>query len=366
MKKFLFSLFAATVLFTSCSEKFEVAAPYKDITLVYGFLDVNDTAHYIRIQKAFLDEEKSAVSMAQTSDSNFFNSISVRIERYRAAKIGGRNLYVDSFHIDRVNMDNEGYPKQPGPFFTAPNYAYKFTDRLDSQYIYRLKITHLRTGKVDSADAPILPTSKNNFMVDEIDNNLINIEGMEFSATNVGRNYTLSCQYKPIPNYDFNGENNPARLSQAIIRFNWDDSNINTKLRTPRFYDYDAGYVAVPTSTTSFGFKIPTRELYNAISTGMGAAPDNVVRLIDRVRISVYVTTSDYANYRNAILIRGNGLTGSEISSLYTNIKGENTLGLFTSRVHHSGPITITKKTVDSLIASPLLKHTNIRGTTYR
>ena len=366
MKKLLFSLLAAATLITSCSEKFETAAPYKDITLVYGFLDVTDTAHYIRIQKAFLDETKSAVVMAKEVDSSFFKDISVRIERYRAVKIGGKNLYVDSFHIDRVNMDNEGYPKQPGTFFNSPNYAYKFTDRLDSQYVYRLKITHLSTGKVDSADAPILPTAKNLFTVYVIDDDLVNIDGMEFSSTAAGRNYTFNCRYVPIPNYNYNDEANPARLSQAIIRFNWDDSDINTKLRTPRHYDYDAGYVAVPTNTTSFDYKIPTQELFNAISTGMGTAPANIIRLIDRVNISVYVTTSDYANYRNAILIRGNGLTGSEISALYTNIKGENALGLFTSRVHHTGPITITKKTVDSIIASPLLKHTNIRGTTYR
>ncbi len=365
MKKLLFSLLAAATLITSCSEKFETAAPYKDITLVYGFLDVSDTAHYIRIQKAFLDENKSAVSMAKEADSSFFNDISVRIERYRAVKIGGKNLYVDSFHIYRVNMDNEGYPKQPGAFFNAPNYAYKFTDRLDSQYVYRLKITHLSTGKIDSVDAPVLPTSKTRFKVYVIDDDLVNIDGMDFPATGAGKYYTFDGLYSPLPNYDYNGELNPARLTQAVIRFNWDDSDINTKQRTPRYYDYDAGYVSIA-SNNSFTYKIPTQELYNAISTGMGTAPANIVRLIDRVNLSVYATTSDYANYRNAILIRGNGLTGSEISALYTNIKGENTLGLFTSRVHHSGPITITKKTVDSLIASPLLKHTNIKGTTYR
>jgi hypothetical protein len=40
--------------FTSCETDFELNAEWKDITIVYGILNQNDTAHYIRIQKAFL------------------------------------------------------------------------------------------------------------------------------------------------------------------------------------------------------------------------------------------------------------------------------------------------------------------------
>src|SRR5437764_4127391 len=48
-------------LLASCSEDFTVGAPYKAITVVYGIMDVGDTAHYIRIQKAYYDENMSAL-----------------------------------------------------------------------------------------------------------------------------------------------------------------------------------------------------------------------------------------------------------------------------------------------------------------
>jgi hypothetical protein len=349
------------MLFSACSEKFDVAAPYKDITVVYGFLDMNDTAHYVRIQKAFLDQEKSAVSMAQNADSNFFSNINVRIERYRT--LGG-NLYFDSIHLNRVDLTAEGYPKQPGTFFNAPNYAYKFTNALDPKYVYRLKITNLKTGVTDSSDAMIVSSNKPEFFVPVIDDNLLNIDGMSFYSVLAKRYFTIDGRYTPENNFGYNGLISPTNIAQAIIRFNWHDSDIVTKAHTVRYYDYDAGFL--PFNGTSFEYKIENTALYGALSTGMGAAPANVVRLIDRCDISVYLSTPDYFRYRQATLTQGNGLTGSEIAPVYTNIKGEDVLGLFTSRAMRTGKITITDKTVDSLIASPLLTHTNLKGTVYK
>ncbi len=364
MKKTLFSLLAmSSLFFTSCSEKFEIAAPYKDITVVYGYLDMADTAHYIRIQKAFLDENKSAVAMAQTADSSFFSDISVRIERYRAASVNGVHRYFDSIHLNRVDLAQEGYVKESGVFFTAPNYAYKFTDALDSQYIYRLKITHLSTGIVDSADAPIINNRTPSFQVSVIDDPNVVLEGMSFFSVLPKRNFDITGIYVPLPGYDYAGRVNPVALAQATIRFNWDDSDILSKTRTSHYYDFDAGYQAFKGNT--FEFSVENRDLYNALAQGMGAAPANTIRLINKCNITVHITTNDFADYRNSVQVQGNGLTGSEISPIYTNIKGNDVLGLYTSRAMHTGKITITDRTIDSLIASPLLTHTNLKGKAY-
>jgi hypothetical protein len=74
MKKILLSALglASVIGVTSCSEDFKIAAPYKNIMVATGLLNMGDTAHYIRIQKAFMDENKSAIDMAKVSDSSFF------------------------------------------------------------------------------------------------------------------------------------------------------------------------------------------------------------------------------------------------------------------------------------------------------
>lgn len=365
MKKVLFSLLGTALLITSCSEKFKVAAPYKEVTVVYGYLDMQDTAHYVRVQKAFLDENKSAVDMAKAADSSFYSDINVRIDRYRASKINGVNPYVDSIHLWRVDLTTEGYPKEPGTFFNAPHYAYKFIDTLTPGYIYRLKVTHRSSGIIDSADAPIINRWLPSFSVPIIHNPLVNLGEMQFYSVRPKRYFEFNGNYIPSPGYEYNSETNPVRIAQALIRFNWHDSDINSKLHTPRFFDFNAGYVTVSHQNNGFEYKIENRDLYNAISTGMGAAPANVVRLIDRCEIIVYLSTTDFVNYLNATQLQGSGVTGSEITPSYTNVKGENVLGLYTSRAGTSGYITINKITVDSLKASPLLTHVNIKGTVY-
>jgi len=372
MKKSLLSLIAAsTLLGTSCSEKFDVAAPYKDITVVYGFLDMADTAHYIRIQKAFIDENKSAVNMAKEVDSNFYANLNVRIERYSATE---KYFYVDSIHLDKVDLAQEGYTKQPGLFFTSPNYAYKFKGALNPSYIYRLKITNVTTGVTDSADAPVIdnrvPVSSTGagFTFYPVDNNDINTSGMSFFSSLPFRYYTFDASYVPPANYVFYSspnvkETTPATVAQAIIRFNWVDSNIVAKTKIPRYFDMDAGYVGV--SNANVQYRIENKTLFNAINSGMGPAPENVIRLLDRCDMSMYLSTSHYNNYRIATQSAGTGLTGSEIAPIYTNIKGENVLGLFTGRAMRTGKITITNKTVDSLIGSTMLSHLRIKGTVY-
>ena len=74
------TVLVALLSLSSCSENFDVAAPYKSITVIYGLMDQGDTAHYIRIEKAFLDQNKSAVDMAKNPDSIYFSNLDVRID----------------------------------------------------------------------------------------------------------------------------------------------------------------------------------------------------------------------------------------------------------------------------------------------
>lgn len=365
MKKLFLPCIAALAIltFNSCSEKFKIAAPYKDVTVVYGFLDMNDTAHYIRIQKGFLDENQSALTMAKTADSSFYSNLSVRIERYLMSTNGSNVVtytYSDSFHIDRVDLTAEGYPKQPGAFFDAPNYAYKFTDVLNPMYLYRLKITNLKTGRVDSADSRVISENPTNgFFVTPIDDNAQNLAGMSFFSTASYAYYTLDGAYRTPAD-----QSNPIGVVQAIITFNWDDSDITTGARTHRSYDYDAGYLPINTGN-GFVYSIPNISLYNGLSLGMGTAPSNIRRLIDRCDITVYASTHDYLQYHNALEAQGTGLTGSDIAPVFTNVKGENAIGLFTAKAKHTGKITITDRTIDSLFISPILAKAKIAGKAY-
>ena len=74
MVKFrLLVVFVVSVLFfSSCDNELKLLDEWKDIPVVYGVLSPNDTAHYIRVEKAFLDPEKSAFEVARIADSLYY------------------------------------------------------------------------------------------------------------------------------------------------------------------------------------------------------------------------------------------------------------------------------------------------------
>jgi hypothetical protein len=134
---------------------------------------------------------------------------------------------------------------------------------------------------------------------------------------------------------------------------------------TPKFYDHNAGFAGLVTNQQIL-YKINNIDFYSAIGVGLGKAPDNVARLLNRCELFIYLGTPDYYTYQQASLQQGVGLTGSEIQPMYTNIKGKNAMGLFTSKAVHSGLLTITRNTIDSLKVHPYTAKANIKGTTYR
>lgn len=132
MKKLLLlaSLFAA--LFTACSTDIDINADWKDTTLVLGLLNTDHQTHFIRIHKAFLDEERGAFEVAQIQDSLYYKNLVVKIERIRG------NAVLETYtcvQIDTAILE-------PGIFASPELILYRFsTDSvLDITSTYRLVI----------------------------------------------------------------------------------------------------------------------------------------------------------------------------------------------------------------------------------
>lgn len=118
MKKMLLAALPAVLIFGACSTDFELEAPWKDIPVVYGFLNLQDTAHYIRVEKAFLQPGGNANSIAQIADSLYYDPAQITVQLQKRST-GQR------FTLQRVDGNAEGYPRAAGPFVQAPNYLYK-------------------------------------------------------------------------------------------------------------------------------------------------------------------------------------------------------------------------------------------------
>ncbi len=110
----------AVLLFAACSTDFTLEAPYKDIPVIYGFLNVADTAHYIRVEKAFLEEGGDANRIAQLADSLYYDPASIRVTLEK-------NDNGQLIEMRQVDGNVEGYVREEGVFASAPNYLYKLS-----------------------------------------------------------------------------------------------------------------------------------------------------------------------------------------------------------------------------------------------
>ena len=105
------------VLSAACSTDFDLEAEWKDIPVVYGFLSKQDSAHYIRVEKAFLQLGGDATQIAQIADSLYYDDkVKVQLQRLSNGQF---------FDLTKVDGSLEGYPRQGGPFAQVPNYLYK-------------------------------------------------------------------------------------------------------------------------------------------------------------------------------------------------------------------------------------------------
>lgn len=147
MKKFLYSLLAASLFFTACETDIDINADWKDTALVLGVLTTTDSIHYLRIHKAYLDPEKSAFEVAKIKDSLYYSSLSVTIEQVR------NNTVINTFTCEKVdtNILESGIFASP----EAVLYRFRSGTMLDSSSTYRLRVLTPFNTVVTSTMNPI-------------------------------------------------------------------------------------------------------------------------------------------------------------------------------------------------------------------
>ena len=94
-----------------------MVSDWKSIPVVYGLINAQDTAHYIRVEKAFLDPNVSGPELARIPDSLYYDNIQVQIERTGSSE--------DTYTLNRVDGNLEGFVREDGLFAKSPNYLYK-------------------------------------------------------------------------------------------------------------------------------------------------------------------------------------------------------------------------------------------------
>ncbi len=336
MKKLMLiiGLIGTILLSNSCSNDFDLVDNWRDIPVVYALISKQDTAHYFRIEKAFVDPSTSAFEIAQRPDSLYYDNIKVELERAATN---------ERFQLNRVDGTLEGYPRAAGDLASSPNYLYKLRGdaiEFEDDEEYNLIITR---GDTDA----VLTTATTQIVGDyeKVTSQPANpINWREGGAVNISwrsdENSAVFYDLRLILHYL---EQDPNDFSQFIPKqLEWVlEKGIERSPNTPR------------TNLTING-----TEFYKFLQAEIDDS-QNLTRSFQTIDIVVDAGGEDLFNYIN-IGQANTGITSAQAIPNYTNLS--NGLGVFSSRNRLIlEDYNINTETRDSLRDGRFTKHLNFQ-----
>lgn len=320
LRYMLACLMAASLFLTGCDNELDLVAEWKEIPVVYGFLSPTDTAQYIRVEKAFLDEKTGALDIARIPDSLYFPNIQVQLED---AVTGQR------FALQRVEGAAEGYPRQSGVFAESPNYLYKIRTDL-------MPLMADRTYR-------LLVTAEDGRMITTAETKLVGAYEMQFSSPP----NPISFRYDNAVRVTWTSTETSARFYDARMRLYYDEYTVGNPGSVPKVLDWklESGLLRGDNQSAVTIF-VPGIDFFRILQSQLEALP-YLSRKFKYVEIVVDAGGSELYEYVS-VAQANTGITGAEYITSYSNIS--NGIGLFGSRSRLVAPnYFLNPVTLDSL-----------------
>ena len=168
MKLFGYVLMLAlplAILCSSCEEPVDLTADYKDITVSYAFLNVQDDIHYFKVYRGYLTDDNAYVEASKWENIYYpVDSIEVVLEEYNQQKL-----------MRSEKLDTTTQVARDAGYFTNPKQLLYYSKwKLNPEYTYKLVIKNVNTGRTVYAETNIVgefsvrrPTSNWNMNLDQ-------------------------------------------------------------------------------------------------------------------------------------------------------------------------------------------------------
>lgn len=334
MMRNLFIILLTALTFAACKNDIDINAEYKETPIIYGLLNADSTTHYVKVYKSFLDEETSAIDIAQNPDSIYYSdSIILYIERQST----GQKTYLTKVNGDDLNI---GKPMEDGLFANSPNILYTFNQTLNKDDNYTLYFENPLTGKKAKASTRIVNDFQINFP----------FEGYKFNFTSPNN---FEIQWRSAAN---------SRINDVLLRFWYQEWNVNTPdnkvwknvdLRLANNVISNSSNGGEQLSATIDGVRF-YNFLKNTITVDADTrrqAPEECIELIFSVGGEALY---NYIRVNQA----QSGITSLQTLTEYTNVEGG--LGIFSSRRFlKRGGIGLTNPALDSLSCGQTTRELN-------
>jgi hypothetical protein len=327
----LFLFLGATLLWSSCETDFQLEGDWKDIPVVYSFLSVQDTAFYIRVERAFLEPGGNAREIAQIPDSIYYdiNDVTVKLERLSDGATAV---------LERVDGRNEGYPREEGDFVNEPNYLYKLKPSqlpLNEGSSFRVIIE--REGEE--------PATASSVLISEIEVASLPTSGF----FNFG-------DYSKDTRFGFRPSNEEGRIFDIRMIFKYRETDA---ANPGNFISKEAEWIVAnnitrDNSVSAQSVTVDNEAFYQFLASELEPISTGN-RKFDGIYIQVTaagVEIEEYLQIANANI----GITSAQSIPVYSNV--ENGVGIVSSRYQVlSNQFTLSSQSRDSLYNSQLTKN---------
>jgi|GEM_PF-559473 hypothetical protein len=287
MGRILAALMPLALFFSACNDTPDLTADYKDISIAYGILNINDPIHYFKVYKGFLTDENTLVQASQWENIYYpIDSIEVRLEEYNDHGIRQRSAVLDT--TTAINKES-GY-------FANPRQLLYYSDwTLNPDCRYRLVIKHKNSGKEVYAETNVVdnckftrPLSQNPFSSD--------------SPTDVAPTFLVEGG-GGLSTRDRN-----VAISDFYITFHYIEVDNNTQQVAHKTIKkkMNSGFM-MPQSNGNITFdKFKPSDLLSMIAQGM-SPNNNLTRYVDTVdgrpyfclEVEAWLANTEFYNYYN-------------------------------------------------------------------
>jgi hypothetical protein len=328
MRRHLLLLLAAATM-AGCSTELDINAPYKDVTVVYGLLNMRDSVHYVKINKAFLGEGNAFIYAGIRDSSEYRDEDITQMVVYR---VNASGQPIDSFPLrDTLITGREPgdfyYPEQKVYYFRTPNRIFNPSGTpqinsgptfLNQAGLYKLKL------KVKGKDVSSTTNMANDITIAANDQDTINnasaINFMNVTGSGYGIyefNWTSSVSGIPWTNKRF----------VVTLEFKYDEVRDGVSQRIVK--SRKLGTVVASSAAQPLAVTLPGETFFSWLRNSIPADASVEQRIFRGIDIKVDVANEEFHTY----------LTLTEpISSIvedrpaYSNVDGA--LGLWASRYY--------------------------------
>lgn len=335
----------SSVFFPACSTDFEIAAPWQEISIVYGLLNASQETQYIKVNKAFLSETTNALDIAAVSDSIYHTDaelLTVVLEEYDASQ----NL-LKTITLERVDAATESIDKEVGIFSDSPYYLYKTDVALNPERTYHLEI-NTPSGEMVTSESPVI----GNFSVSRPrESGSINDRILRLSFE------TYKMRWKRIDNISIYDVDMLAQIRERKL-VNGQEVVEDRTLTWNMLSNYGAAQNTQNNNNVEYEFD--TELFYNFLATQLDVNEDILDREMLYLDFEFHAASEPFKLFNDVALAQV-GITSSQVQPSYTNI--DNGLGLFATRyTKRVNEVPLSAETINTIACGEITGHLKFKS----